>query len=109
MYKPAENGSIYLSYSNAKTPSKASVNGACTLQTCEVDPETAANLELGTKWALLDEGLTLTAAAFRNERQNYRVADPGNPDNPAGIQQLDGEARVDGLAFGAAGQITREW
>ena len=109
VFKPAENGSIYLSYANSKTPSKASVNGACTAQTCEVDPETAVNIELGTKWNLLDNRLALTAALFRNERQNYKVADPANPLNPSGEQQLDGKARVHGVALGVAGNITREW
>jgi catecholate siderophore receptor len=109
IYKPVESGSIYLSYANSKTPSKASVNGACTLLTCEVDPETAVNIELGTKWELLDQRLSLTAALFRNERQNYKVADPVNPENPSGEQQLDGKARVQGVALGVAGNITREW
>jgi TonB-dependent siderophore receptor len=109
VFKPTDNSSIYLSYANAKTPSKASVNGACTVQTCDVDPETAVNIELGTKWDLLDNHLALTAALFRNERQNYKVADPINPLNPSGEQQLDGKARVQGLALGIAGNITREW
>lgn len=109
VFKPAANGSVYLSYANAKTPSKASVNGACTAQTCSVDPETAVNIELGTKWNLLDEKLMLTAAAFRNNRQNYKVADPDNPDNPSGVQQLDGESRVDGIALGAVGRIGEAW
>ena len=109
LFKPAENGSIYLSYANSKTPSKASVNGACTAQTCEVDPETAVNIELGTKWNLLEDRLAVTAALFRNERQNYKVADPNNPDNPSGTQQLDGKARVDGVALGVAGNLTRAW
>ena len=43
------------------------------------------------------DSLALTAAVFRNERKNYNVADPGNPANPSGEQQLDGEARVDGI------------
>ena len=109
VFKPVENGTVYLSYANSKTPSKASVNGACTLQTCEVDPETAVNIELGTKWELLDKRLAVTAALFRNERENYKVADPINPDNPSGEQQLDGKARVQGVALGVAGNITREW
>ena len=115
VYKPTDNGTVYLSYANSKTPSKASVNGACTLTSttgtanCSVDPETAVNIELGTKWELLDDHLAITAAIFRNERKNYKVADPGNPANPAGEQQLDGRARVDGVALGVAGNITREW
>lgn len=115
VFKPVEHGTVYLSWANSKTPSKASVNGSCTLvgtagaANCAVDPETAVNLELGTKWELLDRRLAITAAAFRNERRRYRVADPGNPLNPAGEQQLDGRARVDGVALGVAGTLTPGW
>ena len=116
VYKPVENGTFYIAYGNSETPSKASVNGSCTQVTpvpgtpaannCNVAPETAANIEVGTKWDLLDNRLSLTAAVFRNELKNYRVAsnDPVLPD-----QQLDGKSRVDGVALGAAGQITPLW
>ncbi len=114
VFKPVENASIYLSYANSKTPSKASVNGTCTLTSstgtanCGVDPESAVNLELGTKWELLDSRLALTAAVFRNERENFKVADP-DPTNPTGEQSLDGRARVQGVALGVAGHVTRDW
>ena len=109
VFKPAANGSVYVSYSNSKTPSKASVNGNCTAQTCSADPETAVNYEIGTKWDLLEGTLAVNAAVFRNDRENYKVADLGNPANPSAEQQLDGEARVDGVTLGAAGHITPEW
>lgn len=109
IFKPVETASIYAAFANSKTPSKASVNGSCNAQTCLVDPETAISIEVGTKWDLLDERLALTASVFRNDRTNYRVADPGNPDNPSGEQQLDGEARVDGVTLGVAGNMTRAW
>ncbi|MUV15591.1 TonB-dependent receptor [Noviluteimonas gilva] len=108
LFKPVEAGTLYLSYSNSKTPSKTSVNGACTAQTCNVDPETAVNIELGAKWDVTN-ALAVTGALFRNDRQNFKVADPGNPANPSGEQQLDGEARVDGVSLGVAGQITHDW
>jgi catecholate siderophore receptor len=90
VYKPVEKGTVYLSYSDSKTPSKASVNGACTAQTCNVDPETAVTIELGTKWDISNR-LAINAAVFRNEREEFKVADPGNPANPSGEQQLDGD------------------
>ena len=109
VYKPTDRGTVYLSYSNSQTPSKASVNGACTALTCNVDPESANNVELGTKWELFDRHLALTAAVFRNTRENYKVAD-FDPANPLlGEQTLDGEARVDGLTLGIAGHVTRAW
>ncbi len=109
VFKPVENGSIYLAYGNSKTPSKASVNGSCTIESCSVDPETAVNYEIGTKWDFLDGRLALTGSVFRNERENYRVADPANPLNPSGLQQLDGSARVDGVMLGLSGLITDQW
>jgi catecholate siderophore receptor len=121
-FKPVESGTLYLSYANSKTPSKSSVNGSCTpVQTtnnagdfqgnanCAADPETAINIELGAKWDVIEDRLALTAAVFRNDRENYKVSDPGNPNNPSGEQQLDGQARVDGFALGAAGNVTRAW
>mgnify|MGYP001228323860 CR=1 FL=1 len=56
--------------------------------------------------AELGTGVLLSAALFRNERDQYKVAsaDPLVPD-----QQLDGKSRVNGLALSASGQITREW
>ena len=120
VYKPVENASIYVAYGNSKTPSKASVNGACTAvalpgqpataaNNCNVDPESAVNIEVGTKWDVLDNRLSLTASVFRNDRENYRVNDALNPENPAQTQQLDGRARVDGVALGATGLVTDHW
>jgi catecholate siderophore receptor len=109
VFKPTDNGSVYLSYANSKTPSKASVNGACNEFTCNVAPEEAQNIELGTKWELLDQRLALSAAVFRNERTNYRV-DDFDPVSGLEIEQsLDGEARVDGITLGVAGKITDAW
>jgi catecholate siderophore receptor len=115
VYKPVENVSVYAAYGNSKTPSKASVNGSCTLTSttgtanCTVDPETAVNYEIGAKWDLFDGRLALTGSLFRNDRENYKVSDPGNPNNPTGAQQLDGRARVDGAMLGVSGLITDHW
>lgn len=108
VYKPVQNASIYLSYANSNTPSKASVNASCNDTNCNLDPEEAQNIELGAKWDVLEEKLSLTAAIFRNERTNYRLADP-DPANVSDVQVLDGESRVDGVSLGAAGRITHEW
>ena len=115
VYKPVENASIYTAYSNSKTPSAASVNGSCTASSttgtanCNADPQSAVNYEIGAKWEALDGKLSLTGSVFRNDRQNYLVADPGNPDNPSGQMSLDGKARVDGLLLGATGNLSEHW
>jgi catecholate siderophore receptor len=106
VYKPVPEASLYIAYGNSKTPSKTSVSGACTAANCFVEPETAKSYEIGAKWNLLEDQLSLTASAFRNARTNFRVtsADPTVPE-----QQVDGSARVDGVALGVAGTITPEW
>ena len=109
VYKPSESSSVYFSYSNSKTPSKASVNGSCTALNCDVDPETAVNYELGAKWDVVDQHLALTAAIFRNDRENYRVADFDPTSGLAIEQTLEGQARVDGITLGVAGHLTDRW
>jgi catecholate siderophore receptor len=106
VYKPQPNLSFYVAYGNSKTPSQSAVNGSCTAATCNVDPEEAENIEAGVKWDTNGGRLSLTAAVFRNERTNYKVAsgDPTIPD-----QVLDGSSRVDGVALGLAGQLTDKW
>jgi catecholate siderophore receptor len=106
VYKPVENASLYVAYGNSQTPSQATVNGACTDANCNVDPEEAVNYEVGAKWDTLGGALQLTAAVFRNERTNFRVA---SGDSSIPEQQLDGQSRVDGFALGAAGLITDRW
>ncbi|RYH94719.1 MAG: TonB-dependent receptor, partial [Acetobacteraceae bacterium] len=105
VYKPVEAASFYVAYSNSRTPSQSAVNGACVAATCNVSPEKAVNYEIGAKWDPF-QGLSLTAALFRNERANYKVPsnDPTIPD-----QVLDGSSRVDGIAVSATGTITEGW
>jgi catecholate siderophore receptor len=113
VYKPTTASSVYLAYGNSQTPSVASVNGTCTVSgtnnSCNLDPEKAENIELGTKWDALEGRLSLTAALSRNNRSNYRVNEGITPENPTGSQVLDGRARVDALLLGAAGQLSRNW
>ncbi len=105
LYKPAEEGSLYLAYGDSKLPSTATVDGSCSTS-CNVDPQDAVTYEIGAKWDLLNERLSFTAAVFRTDRTNYLVAS-GDPNVPA--QELDGKARVDGEQIGLTGNITRDW
>ncbi len=110
VFKPTQNGSVYISYGNSEAPSSTSVIASCSstgsAQNCNLDPEETINYELGTKWDVLDQKLSLAAALFRNERTNARVSS-GDPEIP--VQVLDGESRVDGIELSASGQITDKW
>ncbi len=104
--KPTPDTSLYIAYGNSKLPSKASVDGACSTLTCNVKPETTENYEIGAKADLFDKRLLLTAALFRNDRNQIKVVsgDPTLPD-----QATDGFQRVEGASFGASGNITSNW
>ncbi|WP_313808577.1 TonB-dependent receptor [Sphingobium sp.] len=104
--KPTPDTSLYIAYGNSKLPSKASVDGACSTLTCNVRPETTENYEIGAKADLFGKKLLLTLAAFRNDRNQIKVVsgDPTLPD-----QATDGFQRVEGVSFGASGNITSNW
>jgi len=115
-FKPIETVSLYVAYGNARTPTSATVRLGCGVliaapggsrDPCDVSPEKAVNYEVGAKADLFDRRLQLTAAIFRNERTNYRVA-TNDPIVPT-LQVNDGRSRVDGLALGASGNITPDW
>jgi catecholate siderophore receptor len=114
VFKPAENVSLYAAYGNSKTPSISAVNGSCfsgsgaTFVTfCDVKPEKAKNYEIGAKADVLNRRLQLTAAVFRNERSNFKVASNDPSIGNVALQIPDGRSRVDGLALGATGNITK--
>jgi catecholate siderophore receptor len=116
-FKPVETMSLYASYGNSKTPTSATVRLGCgTLLTgsdgvardpCDVVPEKARNYEVGFKADVIGGRLQLTAAAFRNERTNYRVAT--NDPIVTTLQVTDGRSRVDGIALGATGNVSDAW
>jgi len=108
VYKPLPNGSIYVSYGTSSNPSAEymSLSAGSSTQDATVNtaPEENVAYELGTKWDLFDERLSVTAAIFRTEKKNARQNDPFGPD-----QVLTGKNRVDGFEIGIAGSITDRW
>jgi len=114
VFKPTPTTSLYLAYGNSRTPTSATVRLGCGVvaapgapDPCAAAPETARNYEIGAKADLFGRRLQLTAALFRNERSNFRVAS-NDPVNPT-LQVVDGRSRVDGLALGVSGNITPAW
>ncbi|RIA31918.1 catecholate siderophore receptor [Ectopseudomonas oleovorans] len=109
VFKPAENGSIYLSYSQSAQPSAigASTNNQVygAASTADYEPAEARTYELGTKWELLDDRLGLTAALFRTELDNSWEYSEGET---APVRALPAK-RVDGIELGLQGELTSKW
>jgi len=100
--KPKEEGSIYVSYATSLSPSLEGLSYA-TANTA-IEPEKTYNIEVGSKWDLIDGRLSVNGAIFRVEKTNART--PGIlPDDPP--QTLQGRQRVQGIELGASGGITR--
>ncbi|MDV2117661.1 TonB-dependent receptor [Alcaligenes faecalis] len=111
VYKPARNGSIYLSYGTSSNPSGENLGqaggadgpaGGSAIH--NIKPERSYSWELGTKWDVFDEKLSLTAAVFQTDKKDARASDP-----LTGDVSLAGSNRVRGLELGAAGAITPQW
>jgi catecholate siderophore receptor len=116
LFKPMPNGSVYISYATSQQPPggtnftlNAGVpndSGSVNINTPNLDPQEATNLEVGTKWDLRDGALGLTAAVFRSENKNDLAQ--VDPIDPSAIQQF-GKKRVDGVELGVVGQLTDAW
>ncbi|KAA0981338.1 TonB-dependent siderophore receptor [Pseudomonas sp. ANT_J28] len=116
VYKPAENGSIYASYATSATPPGATLGEGMDgnplggtvdrnkdVLKSDMEPETTKNYEIGTKWDLLNDRLSLTADIFRTEKENARV----QVDTTA--YENAGKSRVQGIELSASGKINDKW
>jgi catecholate siderophore receptor len=107
VYKPAKNGSIYLSFASSATPpgnDGGDGQDALTAVVQNLQPQRSRNLELGTKWDLLPGGrLSLTGALFKSTMSNARVTAPD------GTSQNIGRKEIRGVELGFSGKITSSW
>lgn len=102
IFQPAATQSYYVSYGNSFNPSAE----ASTLneKNENVDPEKNRSYEIGGKWEVLDEKLSLTAAAFQVEKTDARTRLARTDE-----YTLDGNQSVKGFELGAVGQINTAW
>jgi catecholate siderophore receptor len=109
VYKPVEYGTVYFGLGTSFNPSAEGLSFLTTgrglgLGNQELDPEKNRSYELGTKWELFGENLTVNVAVFRTTKTNSRIPDPDNP----GFNMLVGKLQVDGLSLGVSGNLTEK-
>ncbi|HTI67134.1 MAG TPA: TonB-dependent siderophore receptor [Caulobacteraceae bacterium] len=108
-YKPVKNASLYAAFGTSSNPSGEQLDstsldyGGLDPRTASLDPERNKTYEIGAKWNVADEHLMLTAAAFRIDKTNARVA------LNATTVLLAGAQRVDGFELGVSGSVTPKW
>ncbi len=113
VYKPVSNGSIYVSYATSELPpggsnfalntDPATIAAGSNINNPNLDPQKGTNIEVGTKWNLLDNSLFFTAAAFRSTNENEIAT------NPDGSSVAVGEKQVEGVEFALIGALTEAW
>ncbi len=103
IFKPAENASLYFSYSKSFLPQAGDQFNALTPVTADLDPESFENLEIGAKWNLTPR-LEFAAALYRLDRENTRANGPS-----PGTFVLTGAQRSKGVEVSLAGAITDKW
>jgi catecholate siderophore receptor len=110
VYKPAENGSIYLSYATSQLPPgganftlNTDPSSTANANTPNIDPQKGTNQELGTKWNINGNKLALTAALFKSTNENEIAT------NTDGSSLAIGEREVKGLELGVAGIVMQNW
>ena len=104
IYKPAENVSLYASYSMTYVPRAGSQLASLAPTNAALDPEEFENIEVGAKWDL-SPSLSLTAALFQLDRRNVAIPDPNDPT----VSVLVDGQRTEGLELGVSGQISESW
>jgi len=110
VYKPAVNGSVYLTYSTSSNPAgeDAGQGGgafgvASNATVRDLAPEKTRNIELGTKWDVFGERLSVMGSIFEIRKTDARSTDPD------GTVRLNGNNRSRGVELGASGAITSKW
>lgn len=106
IYKPTDEASLYASVTRSFTPQGS--NLALSLKSPEgadLAPEESVNYEIGAKFNLLDERLSLTAALFQLDLDHVNTTDPLDPTR---LVQT-GAQRNRGFEFGVNGNLTSRW
>ncbi len=109
LYQPDEKSSYYLSFGtsyNTVGDTYQFTPGAPNLRAANTPAEKSRNLELGAKWELLQDRLSLAAALFRSEKYNERNTDP---DTAATQELLSGKRHATGLELNLAGRLSPAW
>jgi catecholate siderophore receptor len=107
VYKPLDNGSVYISRATTQLPpggANFTLNSTVTnANNPDMEPQKSTTDEIGTKWDLLNNRLSLTTAVYKTVVENETMTESD------GSTSQNGEKEVKGIEFGAVGEITEKW
>lgn len=117
VYKPAPNGSVYTAFGVAALPPGSYLsNPDISREGDNAFPGfvqgakgvTSYNYEVGTKWNLFDDRLSTSVALFRTEKKDVPITGRDVGDTADSLKGY-GEQIVQGIEFGAAGEVMTAW
>ena len=109
LFQPDDDSSYYISFGTSYNTSGDTYQftpAAPNQRVANTAPEKSRNVEIGGKWELLANRLSLAAALFRSEKTNERNTDP---DSAATQELLSGKRHASGMELNLAGRITAAW
>ncbi len=104
IWKPAENASVYASYSQSFLPRSGDQFVSLSIVQQNLAPEKFTNYEIGAKWDIRPD-LSATVALFQLDRTNATTPDPANPLLTINV----GETRTQGIELALTGRILPDW
>ncbi|KLV04204.1 ligand-gated channel protein [Photobacterium aquae] len=109
IFHPAENGSIYATYSESFEPKDPIDDAQDVNDGMELDPVKGILYEVGTKWELFDGQALVSAAIFDITQENKVVTeDVSNVSGKESITTQVGEQKHRGAEFSATGYVTEK-
>nr|WP_298690349.1 TonB-dependent siderophore receptor [uncultured Dongia sp.] len=106
VYHPVEYGSIYFGYGQSFTPQDADLAVSTTIPQDQAEALETTTYEIGTKWNLFDEKLSVTAAVFQTDKDG-QLLNNGTTTDPDYV--VTGKQRVRGVELGVSGEVTDGW
>jgi catecholate siderophore receptor len=109
LYKPTADSSVYGLVASSKAPPGGTTftlsSAASSSANPNYDPQVTTTYEFGSKWDLLKQKLSLSAALYRTDVKNEIEVDPTD----AAKYYQNGKKRVQGIELGVTGEIKRNW
>ncbi|WP_087721824.1 TonB-dependent receptor [Pandoraea sp. PE-S2T-3] len=102
IYQPSGSQSYYFSYGTSFNPSLEQLT--VTNNTQALPPETNQSFEVGSKWNLFDDNLSINTALFQVTQNNSRTQT-----GTTGEYSDAGKVRIRGAEVGVTGHITTNW
>ncbi len=107
VYKPLDNGSVYISRATTQLPPGGAnftlSSSATSANNADMEPQKSITDEIGTKWDLLNNRISLTTAIYKTVVENETMTEAD------GSTSQNGEKEVKGIEFGIVGDITDKW